>query len=100
MKIYTEEQIDLFMDSISDFYDFICNPCTSKRISFLKKLITSLDKHISSFMDLSCSTGETIFNLSDNKDITFIGLDLSTGMINRSKTKCIHKKIQSSYTGI
>lgn len=92
MKIYSEEQIDLFMDSISDFYDYICNPCTSKRISFIKKLITSLDKNISCFMDLSCSTGETILNLSDNKDITFIGLDLSAGMISRSIAKCINKK--------
>lgn len=72
------------MDKVAPFYDKICSPCSNERIDYLKKFIK--DNHITTFLDLSCSTGQTIDRLQDC-DCCFFGIDLSTKMIKVAKTK-------------
>lgn len=73
-----------FMDKVAPFYDEICTPCNENRLSFLKKTISKYN--ITNFLDLSCSTGQTIASL--NKcNCNFYGIDLSKQMILVAKEK-------------
>lgn len=74
------------MNKISSFYDDICSPCSRERIIFLSQFIS--DNKINSFIDASCSTGETIYNLA-NLNCYFTGIDFSKGMIKAAKAKNI-----------
>lgn len=80
-KILTIKEL---MNKIAPFYDKICSPCSNERITYLKQLIK--DNSISTFLDLSCSTGQTINNLKDCSCL-FYGIDLSKKMINVARAK-------------
>ncbi len=91
MKIFNQNQTNFFMDKIADFYDKICSPCSEMRILFLSNIINS-NKNIKSFLDVSCSTGETIYQLSKKGiSIKLLGMDFSKGMIKTSRKKCKQK---------
>lgn len=84
-----------FMDLVAFFYDVISKPCTEERILFLKKILR--DNKINYFLDLSCSTGETIFHLADTKKVSFCGIDFSQNMIKVAKKKNLGNKNSSFY---
>jgi len=79
-----------FMNEIAYFYDKICEPCNNERINFLLKYLNNK----SNFIDLSCSTGETIFKLNKNLNCKMTGIDFSEKMIEISKTKNFNNKSQ------
>ena len=84
MKIHTTDQIINFMDQISIYYDIICKPCSDDRIAFLKKIINQSEVNSPIFVDVSCSTGETINRLSKRCKANFYGIDISQGMIKKA----------------
>ncbi|MDD2181661.1 MAG: class I SAM-dependent methyltransferase [Bacilli bacterium] len=84
-----------FMDSIAFFYDVICKPCTKERVLFLESILK--DNNINCFLDLSCSTGETIYHLADDKKVIFCGIDFSHNMIKVAKKKNFSNKNTSFY---
>lgn len=83
--------IGRFMNSIADFYDEICTPCSNERVSFLHDFIVKYLFKGSVILDEACSTGETLTNLNLSDSYKLIGMDLSTGMIR----KCIEKTLGS-----
>lgn len=85
-----------FMDKVAPFYDEICTPCNKDRMLFLEKTIKKYN--ISSFLDLSCSTGQTITSL-DKCDCNFYGIDLSKQMILVAKEK-LTKTLTTSFTSL
>ena len=94
MKIYSPEQVENFMDKISIHYDMICKPCSDSRVLFLKKMIDKSKSQVPIFVDLSCSTGETLHSLAKQCRGIFYGIDISQCMINMA----IKKNISNSNT--
>ena len=84
------KETDKFMDKVAYIYDLISRPCSNERIEFLYGILAENGKNV--FSDLSCSTGETIRNLSEKCNNRMIGIDFSKGMINICKKKNLENK--------
>lgn len=85
--MYLANEIEFFMDEISEFYDNICTPCSENRVAYLVQLLSEIALPHPLFLDISCSTGETIYRLSKECKGEFYGSDFSNGMIKVAKEK-------------
>lgn len=84
----SELMINDSMSQVAEYYDEICSPCSNNRIVFIQAIMERYCEPQSAFLDVACSTGETLLKLHNSKYL-FYGSDISNGMI-----KCAKKKAQ------
>ena len=92
--------VEKMFDDISDHYDFL-NRILSFGIDrvWRKKLINSMDIENNQYiLDVATGTGDVIFEINKNYNVTATGLDISQKMLDIAKKKL--KKIESKKTKI
>lgn len=88
--------IEDFMDKVASIYDKVCHPASIYRINFFENLSYKYHFDNCTFLDMSCSTGETCLGLA-KKGFKCTGIDFSNGMIEVSNKKLQDTKLSCKF---